>query len=141
MNYHLDEGSEDLHKKSIKKKRLLIVEDLGDIRSAYREIFERVFQIEEAEFSKDAMTLFHSFNPHVILLDGHLHEHDKFQGIQLLGWFKSQNPSIVVCVISADSSLKYAMLTKGADAFFDKPFDHDKVFQFLTSKGLVRRLG
>lgn len=120
------------------KKKLLIVDDLDQIRDAFRMVLEDYFEIEDFGSGEEALASFRAFHPDVVFLDIDLEGSKKsLQGPDLLKIMKKERKQTVVCMVSAHEELKGRMLLLGADGFITKPCGRGELFDFLIAKGLM----
>ncbi|CAN5432490.1 N/A [soil metagenome] len=117
------------------KLSVLIVEDSGvvtrRIRSMLKEIPE-VTVVGEAVNGTEALAITRVMNPEVVLLDIHL---PGINGIEILKELKLVNSNTKVIMLTNYSDLHHRKRCKeaGADYFFDKSIEFEKVPDVLTS--------
>lgn len=119
------------------------MDDLPIVREHLRELLAGVEGIELRGVERDAKAateLAVSWNPDVVVLDMSVRGG---RGIDVLQAVKKANPAIVVIVstILSDSVYREACLKHGADYFFDKATEFEKIAGVLKalSLGAVRR--
>ncbi|PIQ87532.1 MAG: hypothetical protein COV74_00225 [Candidatus Omnitrophica bacterium CG11_big_fil_rev_8_21_14_0_20_45_26] len=125
-------------KKEGAKKRVLLVDDVEEIRIAHAELLLPFFDVQVAETGERALQIFNSFKPDLVILDIELiGTSPALQGPDLLGLMKEALGDVVICMVSGRSDLKKKMILLGADAFFEKPVSRGELFDFLIGVGLL----
>ncbi len=104
--------------------RILAVDDILESRLLLQQILTRVgFEVKEAENGREAIDLWHSWQPDLILMDMRMPVMDGFQATQEI---KSQlshpSPIIIALTASAFEEDRAQMLSIGCDDFIRKPF-------------------
>ncbi len=120
--------------------KIFIVEDSAIVRGR---IIEVLFGIEGVEITgiagepMEAIRSIQKQNPDVIILDLKLYGGS---GIDVLEKIKGDNPSIFVIVITNYAYPQYRerCMELGADYFFDKSTEFDKITEVVTSLDLKR---
>ncbi len=121
------------------RKRLLIVDDLDQIRDAFRFVLEDYFEVWDFAKSDAALESFRTFHPDVVFLDiGINGSSPTLQGPDLLRIMKEERKETVICMVSAYEHLEREMLEQGADGFIKKPCGRGELFDFLIAKGLMK---
>jgi DNA-binding NarL/FixJ family response regulator len=118
----------------MRKLKVLIVEDSPMVSLRIREMLsqvEEVSHIDEAISSSEAMSIFDSRVPDVVLLDINL---PGKSGIEILKDIKQKYLSTYVIMLTNCSEASTRQLCKelGADYFFDKSAEFDKVPEALA---------
>jgi len=83
-----------------------------------------------------ALPLIHKQKPDIVILDIHLEENNlKVNGINLLVTLREKYPELKIIVLTNLTEVQYrsACMSLGANYFFDKSNDFDKMLQTLTS--------
>ncbi len=105
-------------------KKILIVDDDIQTLTMLRGFFEREMnsRVKEARDGKEALRMFVSFNPEVVLLDIRMPEID---GVQVLKMFKSKKPQVPIIMTTGEASLEVTKkcLSEGAFTHMVKPID------------------
>ncbi len=85
---------------------------------------------------KDASVLFKEIKPNVVLLDGGL---PGSSSIDLLKEFKATNENTTVIILSnsIDTHVEEKCKSLGADFFFDKYQDFEKIPAFITANAFI----
>lgn len=108
---------------------ILIVEDEEDIRFLIAGILEdEGFAVREAATSEAAIENFRARKPTLIVLDVWL-KGSGMDGIELLDYFKGQDPDIPIIIISGHGTVETAVsaIRKGAYDYIVKPFKSEKL--------------
>ncbi len=120
------------------KPTLLIVEDHEELRNHYRELFGDYFKMFDTGMGEEALTLFRTLAPEVVLLDVNLEgTASELQGPALLKIMKEESPETLVCMMTFDFWRKEELLSEGADFFTNKLNPRGELFDFFISKGLI----
>ena len=118
-----------------KKKKILIIEDEEEIVRALKIILEkRNYQVITSHDGEEGLEKASKYKPDLILLDILL---PKIGGYKVCSTLKSakKHQKIPVVIITAkqekeDENLSYKA---GADAFFTKPFDREKLLKKIET--------
>jgi len=113
---------------------ILIVDDNADIRNIINElIIDAGYQTRMAANYNQALTEIDKKLPDVAILDVKLDKGDN-DGIELLSHIKSKNKDVPVIVISGHANIEMAIksLHYGAFEFIEKPFDKDRLLNFIS---------
>lgn len=73
---------------------------------------------EYATTLKDGIAAYEKMRPQLLILDNNLPDG---YGVDHITYFKAQNPSICIALISARSDLRAIAIEKGANYFIEKP--------------------
>ncbi len=120
--------------------RVLVVEDTRTQAQLMGELFtERGYLVEFAATGQEAVRQFRKAQPDLVLLDYHLPD---MMGDQLLQEFKQTDPSVVIVMLTIDSTPELAMrfLNLGADGWVRKPFDPQSLADFCEKTRRERSL-
>ena len=112
---------------------ILIVDDNTDIRNIINElILDAGYKTRLAANYNQALTEIDKNLPDVAILDVKLDKGDN-DGIELLTHIKSKNKDVPVIIISGHANIEMAVksLHKGAFEFIEKPFDQDRLLNFV----------
>lgn len=112
--------------------RILIVDDEQSVRYSFRKLLSKEdYHIEEATNADEAIVLFKSNRPHLVILDVEMPGRD---GLSLLKEIKAYAPKTPVIIVTAFGSgdrvikaMKY-----GAYEYIEKPFDIPKLKSVIT---------
>ena len=113
---------------------ILIVDDNADIRNIINElIIDTGYKTRIAANYNQALSEIDKKLPDVAILDVKLDKGDN-DGIELLSHIKSKNKDIPVIIISGHANIEMAIksLQHGAFEFIEKPFDQDRLINFVT---------
>ncbi len=112
---------------------ILIVDDNTDIRNIINElILDAGYKTRLAANYNQALTEIDRNLPDVAILDVKLDKGDN-DGIELLTHIKSKNKDVPVIIISGHANIEMAVksLHKGAFEFIEKPFDQNRLLNFV----------
>tara|TARA_Y100001970_G_scaffold264100_1_gene350353 strand:- start:2198 stop:3553 length:1356 start_codon:yes stop_codon:yes gene_type:complete len=112
---------------------ILIVDDNTDIRNIINDlIIDKGYTTRLAANYNQALAEIDKKLPDVAILDVKLDKGDN-DGIQLLTHIKSKNKDVPVIIISGHANIEMAVksLQKGAFEFIEKPFDQERLLNFV----------
>ena len=112
---------------------ILIVDDNADIRNILNElILDAGYKTRVAANYNQALGEIDKKMPDVAILDVKLDKGDN-DGIELLSHIKSINKDVPVIVITGHANIEMAVdsLRKGAFEFVEKPFDQERLLNFI----------
>jgi two-component system, OmpR family, KDP operon response regulator KdpE len=122
----------------VKKARILIVDDEPAIRRAlYRALTARDYQVELAVNGEEALSIAHSWDPDLIVLDLNLPDVDGITVCRRLTTWSAV--PIVVLSVREDESDKVEALDAGAEDYLTKPFGVDELLARVRVQ--LRRVG
>ena len=113
---------------------ILIVDDNADIRNIINElILDAGYKTRIAANYNQALTEIDNKLPDVAILDVKLDKGDN-DGIELLTHIKKKNKQVPVIIISGHANIEMAVksLKSGAFEFIQKPFDHERLMNFVN---------
>ena len=116
------------------KAEILIIDDNPDIRNILKDIIEDSgFKTRIAANYNQALTEIDKKLPDVAIIDVKLDKGDN-DGIELLSHIKKINSDIPVIIISGHANIEMAVksLQSGAFEFIEKPFDKDRLINFVN---------
>jgi len=108
-------------------KKILIVDDEPNIVMALEfSLKKKGYNVLIARDGEEAMTVFDSSHPKVVILDVMM---PKFDGFEVLNHIKTIQPQTKVIFLSAKSKKEDIQkgLDEGADKYFTKPFSTKKL--------------
>ena len=114
---------------------ILIVDDNPDIRNILGELISDLgYKIRVAANYQQALSEIDKKLPDVALLDVKLSNTENNEGLKLLDHIKSKNKDIPVIIISGHANIEMAVdsLRLGAFEFIQKPFDKDRLTNFVN---------
>ena len=112
---------------------ILLVDDNADIRNILNElILDAGYKTRMAANYNQALSEIDKKMPDVAILDVKLDKGDN-DGIELLSHIKSKNKDVPVIIITGHANIEMAVnsLKKGAFEFIQKPFDHERLMNFI----------
>lgn len=114
--------------------RILVVDDAQPVRARFVAMLREVHGVEsvfEAIDADQALAFLASTTLHVVVLDLHLRDG---VSIDLLPHVKSLTPPPLVIIVTNDPSERHraTCLARGADHFFDKAREFDRVLDVVT---------
>ncbi len=113
---------------------ILIIDDNPDIRNILRDLIsEAGYKTRVAANYNQALTEIDKKLPDVAIIDVKLDKGDN-DGIELLSHIKTKNKDIPVIIISGHANIEMAIksLKNGAFEFIEKPFDQDRLMNFVN---------
>lgn len=115
---------------SARSYRVLVVDDEASNRDVLAQMLApEGFQIQEAKGGREAIALFESWSPDLILMDIRMPDMDGTQAIQAIRVMnKGQDVSIVGVSASVFEEERQGVLKSGADDFLPKPINAEKLF-------------
>jgi DNA-binding response OmpR family regulator len=118
--------------KTTKTKKILIVEDEGDMCLLVNIMLNgKDMELDHVKKLSAAEEYLQKEQPSVVILDNKLP--DGF-GVDFIGHIKSNYPSVKIIMISGfDGSVKDVALDSGADIFLEKPFTRDQLYQSIVN--------
>ncbi|MEG4941069.1 PAS domain S-box protein [Microcoleus sp. F4-D5] len=120
--------------------RILVVEDLEENRRLLVESLTSVgFEVREAQHGVEALSLWESWLPHLILMDLRMPIVDGYTAIKYIRKFpKSQETVIIALTASVFEEEREKVLMAGCNDFISKPFQQrdifDKIAKYLGVK-------
>ena len=112
---------------------ILIIDDNPDIRNIIKDLInESGYKTRVAANYNQALTEIDKKLPDVAIIDVKLDKGDN-DGIELLSHIKTKNKDIPVIIISGHANIEMAIksLKNGAFEFIEKPFDQDRLMNFV----------
>lgn len=119
--------------------KILIVDDEESVLSVLRIVLKGSgYQVTTAATAKAAQDLFLEEQPDLVLQDMRLTT--KTSGIDLMNFFKANNPDVPVIIITAYSNWDSTLLAmrEGAYDFIKKPFDNEAIRE-VVARALAHR--
>ncbi len=113
---------------------ILIVDDNADIRNILNELIsDHGFKTRVAANFSQALIEIDKKLPDVAIIDVKLDKGDN-DGIELLSHIKKKNKDVPVIIISGHANIEMAVksLKSGAFEFIEKPFDQDRLMNFVN---------
>lgn len=107
----------------MEKLKILLVDDETDFVTTLTDrLSMRNYDVKFATSAIEAMSLFYSYSPHLIILDIKMPEMD---GIEFMKVIKKINPHIEVIMLTAYGDVKYVeeAMKEGALEYIIKPID------------------
>lgn len=115
-------------------KKVLIVDNSSYMRMFVRKIIEKggSYTMFEASNKEDAVDMFKSEKPNIVILDLNMSEF-RMDGIEVLTEIMKIDPEAVVIIISAVGyeDVKEQCIALGAKSYIRKPFDTQILLQTL----------
>ena len=113
---------------------ILIIDDNPDIRNIIRDLIsESGYKTRVAANYNQALKEIDKKLPDVAIIDVKLDKGDN-DGIELLSHIKKKNKDVPVIIISGHANIEMAIksLKNGAFEFIEKPFDQDRLMNFVN---------
>jgi DNA-binding response OmpR family regulator len=106
-------------------KKILLVDDEESIHLLYKEEFEEEgYEVASALNGEDALKLFDTYLPDLVILDINMPGID---GIEVLGQMKQKKPNIKVLLCSAYPEYKQNLASWASDEYIVKSFNLDEL--------------
>lgn len=104
--------------------RILVADDRPEGRLVLVELLTSLgFSVREAQNGREAVELWSSYSPHLILMDMRMPVMDGFEATQRIkSTLKGQATAIIALTASAFDDERQAILASGCDDFMNKPF-------------------
>lgn len=108
------------------KATILIVDDEEGIRDSMRMLLKDQYRLVFSGSGKEALKLFRSESPDLVLLDIRLPDLD---GLEVLSRMKDLDPQVEVIMLTALNTVNYAVsaMKAGAYDYLTKPFDIENI--------------
>ncbi len=113
---------------------ILIIDDNPDIRNILKDLISDAgYEARVAANYNQALNEIDKKLPDVAIIDVKLDKGDN-DGIQLLSHIKSKNKDVPVIIISGHANIEMAIksLKSGAFEFLEKPFDEERLMNFIN---------
>jgi len=124
-------------------KTILVVDDIDTNRKLLRQLLKMMkgFNIIEAHDGKEAIALFESESPDLILMDINMPEMNGYESASAIKAIANNNyiPIIFVTALTAEVSLSHA-LASGGDDFISKPFNTEVLESKIKAHLRIREL-
>jgi DNA-binding NtrC family response regulator len=121
------------------KRRVLVVDDDAAVTQQLFWTLCDEFEVMTANSLSSAVRRVTIYEPEIVLLDLHLPPtlDAPDTGLRILDYVKSHLPASKVFVASSDPSgeMRRECVRRGADGFFDKPLDVERLVGALRSTG------
>lgn len=116
---------------SNEKIKVLVVDDQKSMKEFFIKFLTQQggFNVEGAESGTEAMQLYESMGPDVVILDLGLPDMD---GADVLRKMKEINSDIVVAILSGHEDRKDEMFALGAKEFFEKPAKPPELIEWIN---------
>lgn len=115
-------------------RKVLFVEDEAELRSAYARFFKGRYDMAFAGTGTDAVAIFGTFEPNVVVLDMQLPDTD---GIDVLRQLRAQQPRVPAIFTTAYSSIEplVEVLGMGHSGYLVKPFELNELAKCIDEAG------
>ncbi|AFZ20444.1 response regulator [Allocoleopsis franciscana] len=122
--------------------RLLAVDDRWESRKLLVHLLSPLgFQVREAENGQEAVALWESWQPHLILMDMQMPVMDGYEATQQIkAHLKGQATTIIALTASAFEADRTMILSAGCDDFLRKPFREEVLLEKIATYLGVRYL-
>ena len=115
--------------------RILVVDDRGESRQLLLHLLSRLgFEVREAENGQEAVALWNSWQPHLILMDMRMPIMNGYEATQQIRALESAQTrsKILALTASAFEEQRTSILAAGCDDFLAKPFRESHLFEKLA---------
>ncbi|MFB2916931.1 response regulator [Aerosakkonema funiforme] len=122
--------------------RILVVDDIKVSRLLVVKLLTSIgFEVQEAANGQEAITLWESWQPHLIFMDIQMPVMDGYQATKhIKGHHLGKDTAIVAITANAFEEDRIAILKAGCDAFISKPFSVEVVLEKIARYLGVRYL-
>jgi signal transduction histidine kinase/DNA-binding response OmpR family regulator/membrane-bound lytic murein transglycosylase MltF len=115
--------------------RILVVDDKPTNRDLLAQLLRRAgFKIKKAVDGEQAVTLCHTWRPHLVMMDIRMPNMD---GVEATRQIKSDDTTKDIIIIAVSASAleeeRVSVLKKGADAFIRKPYKENVILEALKN--------
>lgn len=112
-------------------KKILIVEDEGEMCLLLNILLDgKEMELDHVQHLSGALEYLEKHQPAVVILDNKLPDG---YGVDFISVIKAKYPAIKIIMITGfDASAKDVALENGADAFLQKPFSKNQIYQSIT---------
>ena len=135
-----DESRIDAEAARKARRTVLIVDDQSALRRLIHYALRDRYRVLEAEDSESTIATLAEESIDLVLLDLHLPPRleSPSEGLRTYGRIRERSPKLPVVIVTSntDSTLRQALLGKGAQAYLKKPFDIDTLVNVVD--GLLR---
>lgn len=116
------------------RRKVLFVEDEAELRSAYARFFKGRYDMAFAGTGAEAVAIFGTFEPNVVVLDMQLPDTD---GIDVLRQLRAQQPRVPAIFTTAYSSIEplVEVLGMGHSGYLVKPFELNELAKCIDEAG------
>jgi two-component system sensor histidine kinase/response regulator len=116
-----------------KESRILVVDDAFESRLLLKTILQSIgFQVQEAENGQEAIAVYQSWKPHLILMDMQMPVMDGYEATrQIKSTAQGQKTTIVALTASAFEEERKMILDAGCDDFIRKPFQEELLLETI----------
>ncbi len=116
-----------------KESRILVVDDAFESRLLLKTILKSLgFQVQEAENGQEAIAVYHSWKPHLILMDMQMPVMDGYEATRhIKSTAQGQKTTIVALTASAFEEERKMILDSGCDDFIRKPFQEELLLETI----------
>ncbi|HEX2631105.1 MAG TPA: response regulator [Chitinophagaceae bacterium] len=113
-----------------KTKRILIIEDEGEMCLILNMILDsKDMELDHVKTLQSASEYLQKQNPSVVILDNQLPDG---LGVDFINYLKLYHPQVRIIMISGyGASAKDIALENGADAFLEKPFTREQIYNTI----------
>jgi light-regulated signal transduction histidine kinase (bacteriophytochrome)/DNA-binding response OmpR family regulator len=124
------------------KYRIMVVEDVEENRLFLVRLLQAVgFEVRSAENGIEALTLWETWSPHLILMDMLMPQMDGYEATRRIkATLKGQATGIIALTANAFNEDRAAILQAGCDDFMRKPFHEEILFEKMAHHLRVRYL-
>jgi PAS domain S-box-containing protein len=114
--------------------RILAVDDRAESRLLLAHILSSAgFQVREAENGKEAVEVWESWEPHLILMDMRMPVMDGYEATKKIkSHLKGESAAIIALTASAFEEERAEILSVGCDDFMRKPFQRDQLLEKIS---------
>jgi len=114
--------------------RILVVEDIWASRKLLVKLLEQIgFEVQQASHGEEAVSLWHSWQPHLIFMDIRMPVMDGYQATkEIRASVNGEAPIIIALTASAFESERAAIISAGCNDFLPKPFPENLLLEKIS---------
>jgi PAS domain S-box-containing protein len=114
--------------------RILVVEDIWASRKLLVKLLEQIgFEVQQASHGEEAVSIWHSWQPHLIFMDIRMPVMDGYQATkEIRASVNGEAPIIIALTASAFESERAAIISAGCNDFLPKPFPENLLLEKIS---------
>lgn len=114
--------------------RILVVEDIWASRKLLVKLLEQIgFEVQQASHGEEAVSIWHSWQPHLIFMDLRMPVMDGYQATrEIRASVGGEAPIIIALTASAFESERAAIISAGCNDFLPKPFPENLLLEKIS---------
>ncbi len=114
--------------------RILVVEDIWASRKLLVKLLEQIgFEVQQASHGEEAVSIWHSWQPHLIFMDIRMPVMDGYQATkEIRASVNGEAPIIIALTASAFESERAGIIAAGCNDFLPKPFPENLLLEKIS---------